>query len=128
MSLGQLDARFTGATGVANRLITKYGGSVTLVYKTGGTYDKATMTATGEGTITNTVSATPPQPYRTDEIDGTTLQTGDLRTYIPSHQVTSAPPKGASVTVDGEQWRIMETNPVKSGNDVCMYELQLRRI
>jgi len=128
MGLGKLDSRFTGENGVANRLLVKYGGSLQLIYDTGGTYDRTTMTKAGEVSVDETVDCSPPEPYKKSEIDGTSVLKGDLKTIVPSYQVTNEPPVGATVNFDSQVWRIIDTEPIKSGNEVAAYTLQIRRI
>lgn len=127
--LGQLDARFSGVNGVANRLITKYGTTFAISYQSGGVYNPITRAYDTPGTpVSYDIAASPPEPYSLKEIDGTTVIQGDLKSLIPAAQTTEKPPVGATVVYDSATWSIEDSQPIKSGNETAAYEIQLRRV
>jgi hypothetical protein len=62
--------------------------------------------------------------YRFDEIDGVTIQAGDLKLTLEAS--TTPPIIGDCATVDSVKWRLMALNPVSPAGVIIRYELQLR--
>ncbi len=108
----------------ASRLLTRYGETVTVNAPDTGGYNPITgepgdsepgATYTGKGY---------PGRYQKSEINGTTIQSGDVRLIL--ELLSQRPQVGWTVTVDADTYRIMDVNPIrKTGADV-LYICQLR--
>ena len=108
----------------ASRLLTRYGETVTVATPASGGFNPITgapepsvpgSTYTGKGY---------PGRYQKSEINGTIIQSGDVRLVL--ELIEQRPQVGWSVTVDGVTYRIMDVNPIrKTGADV-IYICQLR--
>jgi hypothetical protein len=109
----------------AKALIAKYGKSIQLVPAT-----VAYTAAQSEGTRTEstpqTVKITPPEPYETRFIDGDLIKIGDTHCYMAAKDAPAIPEEGMRAVIDGVRWLIVAVNKVYSGDDVCLYELQMR--
>lgn len=108
----------------ASRLLTRYGETVSVVTPATGGFNPITgapepvtpgTTYTGKGY---------PGRYQKGEVNGTTIQSGDIRLVL--ELLAQRPQVGWSVTVDSGTYRIMDVNPIrKTGADV-IYICQLR--
>ena len=112
---------------VAKTLINLFGGSVTIQRRVPGTYDPIAGTEGAETTTTHPVKASPPEPFATDRIDGTSILTTDLRMLLAAQSAPVVPdPKTDSVILDGVTYKLIRTSPIKSGDLVAAWELHLR--
>lgn len=125
---GKLDPTFAGKAGVANRLITAFGGTANISYLSAEVYNKKTATSSGGVTVTYELPASPPFPYKKHEINGTSVLEGDLKTYIASYQTPEEPPVNSAYTYLSEKFTIVGVSSLTSGNLVASYELQIRRV
>ena len=119
---------------LAKTLLTVMGVSATLKRVTPGTYSPIS----GEsGTPTETeysVKASPPEGYSKDLIDWTAasgrfdvILRDDLKTYIAAKGLTVVPtPSTDYLTISGNKYRVVKSNLVWSGDQVALYEVQLR--
>lgn len=77
------------------------------------------------------VKTAPPRGFSAREIDGTLIQAGDLRVLVPALNIPAAmgePDKDKdTVTIDGKAWRIITIEPIRGGDSIAAYRLQLRR-
>jgi hypothetical protein len=108
----------------ASRLLTRYGETVTVeTPETGGFNPITGEPSDGEpGTIYTGKGY--PGRYQKGEVNGTTIQSGDIRLVL--ELLEQRPQVGWSVTVDSSTYRIMDVNPIrKTGADV-IYICQLR--
>ncbi len=112
---------------MAQRLIDQYGMTVTLVDVEKGAFDPVSG---GYGPDTETpydVMASPPQRYQLDLIDGTLIQQGDLRLFVPGLSMPFVPELlSDKVTVAGETYAIQAVTKVYGVDGEAYYDLQLR--
>lgn len=111
---------------LATTLIADFGGPVTLTRVT-----RVFNPATGKTTDTSTtftVNMSPPNPYTKGRINGTVIQSSDLWAYIPASAPSGAPDgKTDEITLSGVKHKVVSVKPVYSGQQVAMYEVQLRK-
>lgn len=104
----------------ADRLIANFGSSLTFSRETNGTYDPTTGTvaSTGEEYTADVVWT----DFNKDEIDGTTVQRGDARLLVAGTVEIDD-----RVTKDGQEYRIIDTSPLKPAGTLLMTIAQARR-
>lgn len=124
---GRLDSTFAGENGIANKRISEYGTTAQVDYQND-TYDPKAMTESGVTAVSYPIPIGPVAEYSNSEIDGTTIVKGDVRASIPSYGTPEKPPQGATVTFNSETWSIKHVDSIMSGEEVCLYILQLRRV
>lgn len=105
----------------ATRLLTENGKAYQLTRGGGTIRDQfgkevtiPTITATVTGVITE---------YSSREIDGSLIVTGDKKlsaTFETEVRIDD------HIDIDGKKWRVMRSNPVKPGNVLISYSIQLR--
>lgn len=113
---------FTDLRSVAIQLLTDFGEQVTASRKVEGAYD-VTTGATAASTDTTYQGYGSSSQYNNFEIDGETIQTGDLQFYF---QTGTLPLVGDVITFDSTAYRVMNVKSLRvQGGDV-VYVLQLR--
>jgi hypothetical protein len=55
------------------------------------------------------------------------VQIGDAKSYIAQVPISFIPAIGDRVLLNSVDWQVVGVNPVFSGEEVAMYELQLRQ-
>ena len=110
---------------VADELIGEFGQPITMTLK-----GKA---AGGRDPVTGEPTAAEPDvtisgdgiklQYKKMEVDGVSVIMGDCKLKF----VGEAPVIGMITTVDGEEWRVMQPNPVTPAGTNLLYDVQLRR-
>lgn len=111
---------------LATNLIADFGGPVTLT-RTVKVYDSVTGKTTDTST-TFTVNMSPANPYTRARIDGTLIQTEDLWAYIPASAPSGAPDgKTDQITLAGTVYKVVTVQPVYSGVQIAMYQVQMRK-
>ena len=119
-----LDTKFRA---LSNRLIDKYGKSVTLTSVTNGAYNPATGTS-AKTTATSTVKAIV-EDYNLHS-SGVGFQTGlikagDKKVTIAALGITKPKPSD-TITIDTVAWNIVRVVETWSGEQIAVYECQLR--
>lgn len=113
---------------VSQKVIDKFGQSVTLRIVTAGAYDPTTRSATNTDTD-QTVNGIVMKPSlgssQFSENGGVRL--GDRLVTIPAKNLTTAPDTSSLVVIDSKEYEVVEVNPVYSGDEVAIYELLVRR-
>ncbi len=106
-------------------LLKKYGKSVTFTTFSSKTYNPATgSVSTSSSQVSHRI--TPPVRFDTSLIDNTTIEYEDLQTYSdPISTITFE--VGLGVTIDSRKYQVVSVSPIYSGDDICLYELQLRK-
>lgn len=107
----------------ARTLLQRFGQSVTLTRTTvsaingaTGAHTSTTSTFTGYGAALD---------YMTNEIDGTRVQSGDLKLYL---EATDTPPViGDTCTIDAKLYRVLNVETLSPAGTPALYTLQLRR-
>lgn len=128
----QFDDLFAGTSGVANKLVTKFGTPATYIRETK-TYDPAT----GQNTVSQTsysIKVTPPiagvdtvGAYRKDVIQSTTVGIYELTVAFAASSLPIEPNATTDkVTFRGTTYQIVRVLPVISGDQVALYYVQLR--
>jgi len=113
---------------MALRLVTKYGKLVQF-----DTYpDEVYTPSTGENVPGDSVvfykKIIPPYGYEQKYVNGDSVQAGDMQTGIAASGLEFVPqPSLTKVTIDTKQWNIINMMPIYSGEQICMYLLQLRK-
>lgn len=103
------------------------GRTVSLVYKTQGTYNPATGTFSGQTSTTQSVKMLITNFNKT-EIDETLIKSGDrLGLLAPQTDLTRAPKTADKVTDNSETFTIVGIEEIKPGDTVLLYKLQLRK-
>ena len=112
---------------VAKNLIGSFGTTAVITTYTGGTYDPITdATIPGEG-VQTVITCSPPSEYKSYVIDGTRIQTGDMKILIPALVYETAPTTDQTVTIRGDTYKVIGVMPISSGNQEAVWEVQLRR-
>lgn len=114
-----------GLQATASRLLKTYGDAVSLSYSIGGVINHATGEVTTPATNVTINGHGYPGRYMANEIDGTNIQSGDIRLTL--ERISARPMPGWLCTVDGSAYRVMDVRPVRSQADDVIYILQLRR-
>jgi hypothetical protein len=65
--------------------------------------------------------------FDTRMIDGDTIEKGDIRVHLAAQGLQFVPKAGMMATYDSRKWLIAGEYPIYSGEQVCIFELQLRR-
>jgi hypothetical protein len=112
---------------LAKGLISQFGLNATLVREVE-TYDPST----GKNTVASTsytITTSPPAPYNQNRVNGTTILQGDLQVLIAGDGFPATEPdiNTDKVVFEGERWQVVASNPVYSGEQIAMWEVQLRR-
>lgn len=110
---------------LAKQLIGDFG--LTVTYKVRSNSFDVT---TGKTTFTESSSSaiiTPPEPYKQNRIDGSVIQQGDVMTSIAQSAISFVPTISDRVLFNSVDWEVVAVNPIFSGEQIAMYELQLRQ-
>lgn len=115
---------YSRSVATALRLITRFG-----------TDAKIIRAGTPSGPPNNPTPGTP-VPYdckavfdkwRTDQIDGTLIQMGDLKVLVASSGLSIEPTPADNFQYSATDYAIVNVMPVKPGGTVVYYELQVRK-
>lgn len=114
--------------GVADTLIGLFGGTATLK-QFRKEHDKRTDQNVNKPTLSWPVQIYPPVSFRVSQWNGNLIEAGDLKTGISREALelldAPMPEVGMVLVIDSKEYRIKSVLPVKSGNLVAMYELQV---
>lgn len=104
-------------------LLTEFGEAVSFTNTTEGAYNPSTgSTASGSDVVFAGFGS--PQDYDASEIDGTTIQQGDVRLYV--NATSQAPETGDAVTLDSRVYRVLQVRRYALNSENVLYELQIR--
>ena len=110
----------------AKVLVEKYGKELTFTdAPTPGEYDPAT----GKSTWTPSdyvVKCTPPTGVSEAMVNGDTILSGDMETYLPAQNLAFTLTDTMKVVFASSTWAITAIEPVYSGDSVALYGLRLR--
>lgn len=112
---------------VAKSLIGTFGTTATITTHTGGNYDPITDGTVPGSDVQVVVPCSPPEEYKNYVIDGTRIQTGDMKILIPALVYATSPVTAQTITIRGQIYKIISVIPVSSGNQEAVWEVQLRR-
>lgn len=121
----ELDEEFVP---LALEMIDELGKTVEIKIYPAQTYDPTTGEAT-KGDYTRYVKKIiPPYPYQQKYINGDTIKQGDMQTGIAGSGLGFTPEPGLTeIFIDTQRWTIVNMMPIYSGEQICMFLLQLRR-
>lgn len=115
---------YTRLAATAVRLLTKYGKPIRLTRKGSPVYNPATSTTTSTPESHTVIGAK--FDYSQDDIDGTTIRSGDQRAYIaPNAPVT--PKTGDTLTFADGAWNVVASRPLAPADLVVLHDVQLRK-
>jgi hypothetical protein len=92
-------------------------------------------TSTGLPSLSETPQSlivTPPAEYTVEATDGTVVQIHDMFTLIAGEAWDEAfptiqPQIGDKMTINNQEYAVVNPNPVYSGEQIAVYKIQLRR-
>ncbi len=108
-------------------IIDELGADMTFRITSGGAYNPATGDRTGESTVEYTRKASPPSPYSSRYIDGDLIREDDAKIMVAASGLAFTPIKNMEVEISGEKWKTVSVKRLWSGEQVCGWEMQLRR-
>ena len=108
---------------VADKVVSKFGGDVTIRYVTGGNYNTTT------GVITETESDTDVKGVVVDvnvHEANELIQAGDKRLTVGAKELPSAPETKDRVVIGSIVYQIIQVETIEQANSAIIYELILR--
>jgi len=115
----------TKARNTANKMIAKFGKSITLTRVTEGSYDPTTGEMAASTNSTATLSALI-QDYKPFEYVSGAIESGDRQVTIAALDAT-IPNIGDTITIDALVYSVISVKTVWSGELAALYELQVRK-
>lgn len=113
------------------KILAKHGMAVTWKVPVNETAHPETGTVSKTGETEHSLKVAPLEGYDTRLVDGTLVQVGDMRTYIagapgfvPKPNQRVAVP--ASGSVAAKTWVVVACKPIRSGDLIAAWEVQLR--
>ncbi len=106
----------------ANRLIDKYGRSITFRRATLSGSNFNPTVATEDFTATAAII-----DYSSREIDGTNILAGDKRALVKVEDLEIEPQPTDICFIGGVKHKVVQVRPTNPGGTVVMYDVQLRR-
>lgn len=90
-------------------------------------YDETTGQEFRPPSTSYSIKITPPTAYHRGEVNGTTVQSHDLRAYISAADLPITPdPRTDSLTWMGRAFQLISSNPLGDADVTVLVELQLR--
>lgn len=100
----------------------------TITRTTEANYNPETGEADPPVTTTYSVKTSPPEAFKTLEIDGTNVLKGDFKVIVAARDLTIEPsPQTDTLTRASVVYKIIAVEPIVSGDQVAAYQLQCRR-
>lgn len=115
----------TRARATADKLLDKFGKSITLTSIVEGSYDPATGDM-GAGTTTSTTHTAIIKDYNGIDFISGVVQAGDRKIMIAALGAPTPQPAD-KVTIDSEVYQVIAVRYVWSGELPALYELQVRK-
>ena len=113
---------------MALRMIEKFGKTVEIKIYPDAVYGPTTGETAVGGYVRYVKKIIPPYPYEQKYIDGDIVQQGDLQTGIAGSGLGFTPEPGLTkITIDTLVWNIVNMKPIYSGEQIAMFQLQLRK-
>lgn len=100
----------------------------TVVFRVPGTkrYDAVTGTVTNAAPKEYTKKIIPPEIIDAEQ-ENDTEKRAKAKTGVAGSGLEFTPSPKTIIQIDGIEWRIDEANPVYSGDDICLWELVIKR-
>jgi hypothetical protein len=114
---------YSALADTVEKLIAKYGKTLTLRAYSAATYDPVTMTYTA-GTAIDTLVNAVEETYKAFEVDGTHIQAGDIKLMVFSSVV---PDTSMKIVIDSVEWAIVAVYPLRPANTTLYYIIQARK-
>jgi hypothetical protein len=108
----------------ASRLLAKYGEAVSIIFPDYSGTDPITGAPVGDTEDTVIAAKGYPSLYQKQDIDGATIQAGDIRLIL--ELIGTRPSVGCLATVDGTTYRIMNVQPIRLTGEDVIYICQIR--
>lgn len=115
---------YAGLVTVAARMLDSKGQSVSFSREVGGTFDPVLGSQSGATTTAWTAKAVA-LSYRNAEIDGTLVQSGDVR--LVAEYTTTEPQPNDICTVDSVVYRVIKNEPLSPAGTTVINTVQLRK-
>lgn len=115
---------YTKTRANAQHAIARAGQPVTLTCLSDGVYDPETGKVTRTGTTHTGYGA--PVNYAQRDIDGTMILRSDVRVLL-GPQIGVTPTTGDTLTVAGEVYTVIASNPLAPGGIVVLHDVQCRK-
>lgn len=115
---------YTKTRATSQRLIASAGQAVTLTRLGDGVYDPQTGTVARSGTTYSGYGA--PVNYAQRDIDGTMILRTDVRVLL-GPQIGANPTTGDTLTVGGDIYTVVASNPLAPGGVVVLHDVQCRK-
>ena len=113
---------YSGLAKTAKQLLKKYGQSVAISRKSGGVFDPASGTTTGEAQSAFTANGVV-LDYKTALVDGSSIRAGDKRIILESG---NAPKIGDTIVTALAVGSCVNFTTLSPAGEVVIYELQVR--
>jgi hypothetical protein len=118
-------AFYSEIAATVDRLIRKFGTTVTLTRVTPGTYDADAGTTTGDTTTTWTGGYGAVFDYEQKDIDGTLIRQGDQRCYLSTVGIDT-PQTGDTLTLNSDVFNVVASRPLQPALTAVLHDVQLR--
>jgi len=110
---------------VAKSLITRFGQTVTLQtfasVAGANPWDAPTITKTEQSIEAVFLD------YEQKYIDGTLIQAGDQRVFMPASGLNTYPQRESIISRGGDLWKVVNVSPLNPNGQNIMFELQVRK-
>jgi hypothetical protein len=77
--------------------------------------------------LEHVVKCTPPEGVTVHEVSGDDIRMGDQKCFLPAQGLEFEPVDKMPVTIDDEVWRIVAIKPIRTGEDIAIYQLWMRK-
>ncbi|MEH6449531.1 MAG: hypothetical protein V7765_12725 [Oleispira sp.] len=114
---------YSDKAALASKLLTKFGQDVIFSYETGATYDPVLMTETG-GVASNETAKAFPTKFGKMEVSDTILSS-DIK--LLTEKLTTKPLPNWTCSINGTEYRVMNSDAVGLIGDEVIYYVQLRK-
>ncbi|UOF80041.1 head tail attachment protein [Caudoviricetes sp.] len=107
-------------------IVEAFGKVATARVKSGQAYDESAATVT-ETSTDYTVKILPPERFDVGYVDGDVIRASDLKSAVAASGLAFVPKPGMQVIFDGSTYLAVTVSPVYAGEQIAMWELQLRK-
>lgn len=76
--------------------------------------------------ISHNRKITPPQEVKLELVDNDLIQVGDMTFFVAASGLPFALRREMEVTIDSTVWIITRISPIRTGEQIAMYEVQVR--
>lgn len=108
----------------ASRLLAKFGEAVSIIFPDYSANNPITGETSGPTNNTTIVGNGYPSAYHKRDIDGTSIQAGDIRLIL--ELIATRPSVGCLAAIDGTTYRLMDVQPIRLTGDDVIYICQIR--